>query len=78
MPKAGRYLVSQRKPGGKQAIKGVGISNSFNRKNFFSPNDVSFLREESAMEFSHVGSSSKVNETWSLCLRRVQCGSFSA
>lgn len=34
---------------------------------FFSPNDVSFLREESVMEFSHVGSSSKVNETWSLC-----------
>lgn len=54
-----------------------GISNSFNRKNvFFSPNNVSFLREESVMEFSHVGSSSEVNETWSLCLRRVQHGVF--
>lgn len=28
------------------------------------------------MEFSHVGSSSEVNETWSLCLRRVQHGVF--
>lgn len=43
---------------------------------FFSPNNVSFLREESVMEFSHVGSSSEVNETWSLCLRRVQHGVF--
>lgn len=69
MLKAGRCLVSQRKPGDKQAIRGGRWESAIvlTERIFFSPNDVSFLREESVMEFSHVGSSSKVSETWSLC-----------